>query len=97
MSAICGGWNAESGIEQEDFQWICSLQDQIVQQFGSAVTHFTPIAVKKQVVAGINYWVKIQVGESNFIHVKIFKPLPHTGAPAEIKEVHSGKTHADPL
>jgi hypothetical protein len=29
--------------------------------------------------------------------VKIFRPLPHTGAPAEIKEVHPGKTHADPL
>jgi cystatin-A/B len=55
------------------------------------------VAVKKQVVAGINYWFKVQVGESNFIHVKIFKPLPYTNQPPEVNEVHSGKTHADPL
>jgi len=61
------------------------------------VTHFTPVASKKQVVAGLNYWVKIQTGSESFIHVKIFKPLPHTGAPAEIKEVHGGKTLEDAL
>jgi len=97
MSVICGGFNAESGLSEDEFAMVCSLQDQVVAQHGSAVTHFTPVAVRKQVVAGTNYWVKVQVGEGNYIHVKIFKPLPHTGAPAEVKEVHSGKTHADPL
>jgi cystatin-A/B len=97
MSVMCGGFNAESGLSEDEFAWVCSLQDQIVAQLGSAITHFTPVACRKQVVAGTNFWVKIQVGEGNYIHVKIFRPLPHTGAPAEIKEVHPGKTHADPL
>lgn len=97
MSVICGGFNAESGLEEDEFAMVCSLQDAVVAQLGAAVTHFTPVAVRKQVVAGTNYWVKVQVGESNFIHVKIFKPLPYTNQPAEVKEVHSGKTHADPL
>ena len=97
MSVICGGFNAESGLTEEEDAMVCSLQDQVIAQLGAAITHFTPVAVRKQVVAGTNYWVKVQVGESNFIHVKIFRPLPHTGQPAEVKEVHSGKTHADPL
>ena len=97
MSVICGGWNAESGLSEEEFQMVCSLQDEIVHQLGSAVTHFTPVAVRKQVVAGTNFWIKIQVGEGTYIHVKIFRPLPHTGQPAEVKEVQAGKTHADPL
>ena len=97
MSVICGGFNAESGLDEEEYAMVCSLQDQVITQLGSAVTHFTPVAVRKQVVAGINYWFKVQVGESNYIHVKIFKPLPYTMEPPEVKEVHSGKTHADPL
>jgi cystatin-A/B len=94
---ICGGWKEESGLSEDEFAMVCSLQDQVVAQLGSAVTHFTPLAVRKQVVAGTNFWVKIQVGEGNFIHVKIFRPLPHTGQPPQVQEVQSGKTHADPL
>jgi len=64
---------------------------------GAPVSHFTPVASKKQVVAGINYLVKVQVGDADYVHVKIFKPLPHTGNPAEVKEVHAGKTFEDAL
>ena len=97
MSAICGGWSAETGLSEEEFAMIQSLQDQVVAHLGSAITHFTPIASKKQVVAGMNYWVKIQTGDAAYIHVKIFKPLPHTGQPAQVQEVHAGKTLEDQL
>ena len=97
MSAICGGWSEATGLSEEEFQMVCSLQDQVHHHLGRTTSHFTPIASKKQVVAGLNYFVKVQVGEDAYVHVKIFKPLPHTGQPAEVKEVHDSKTLEDAL
>ena len=42
------------------------------QQF--EVVHFT-----SQVVAGLIYQVKYNIGGGEHVHAKIFKPLPHTG------------------
>jgi cystatin-A/B len=98
MSAMCGGWSEASGLSEEEFQMVCSLQEQVHHQLGRHTSHFTPVASKKQVVAGLNYFVKVQVTDGDsYIHVKIFKPLPHTGLPAEVKEVHDGKTLEDAL
>jgi len=46
-----------------------------------------------QVVAGIMYNVNIKVidVDDGYIHVKIFKPLPHTNHPAEIKAIQTNK------
>ena len=50
---------------------------------------FEPIQFKSQVVSGINYLVKIRVGEGvfDFVHAKIHVPLPHTGQPPSLKGV----------
>lgn len=58
---------------------------------------FEPLKVKTQVVAGTNYLVKIHIGNGEHVHSKIFKPLPHTGSPAEVTEVTAGKTLQDEL
>jgi cystatin-A/B len=55
------------------------------------------MSVKAQVVAGMNYLVKIQVAPDEYIHVKIYKPLPHTHNPPSISEYHTGKTAEDEL
>jgi cystatin-A/B len=58
---------------------------------------YEPLSVKSQVVAGMNYMVKIQVAPDEYIHVKIYKPLPHTHNPPSISEFHTGKTVEDEL
>jgi len=41
--------------------------------------------------------VKVQVGEEAYVHVKIYKPLPHTGEPARVTNVETGKSKEDSL
>ena len=36
---------------------------------------FEPTAMKKQVVAGLNLFVKVNVGEGNYVHLRIYLPL----------------------
>jgi len=56
------------------------------------------IILSIQVVAGMRYRVKIQVGDEHW-HLQIIKPLPHTGDPAFVVEgsIEKGKSAADPF
>ena len=47
-----------------------------------------------QVVAGLNYQLKIHVGDNQYIHAKVYKPLPHTGNPPSVS-AHSTNCTAD--
>lgn len=45
----------------------------------------------------MNYVVKIQVANDEFIHVRIFKPLPYTNCPPSVSDYQEGKTIEDTL
>jgi len=45
----------------------------------------------------MNYFVKVDVGDGEFIHLKIYQPLPYTNLPPELQEVEEGKTATDPI
>ncbi len=75
---LAGGWKESSGLTEEQYHMITELRHQVQEKAGKEFAHFNPVAIRSQVVAGTNYFVKIQVSESEYIHVKIFKPLPHT-------------------
>ena len=51
-----------------------------------------------QVVAGMNYKLKLAVGDE-YWHCTVYKPLPHTGEPAVVTEdtLEKGKTESDDL
>lgn len=42
------------------------------------------VSYKSQVVAGTNYFAKVDIGDGKFVHLRVFKPLPHTGAGPEL-------------
>lgn len=48
-------------------------------------------------MAGINYLVKIKVGDGDYLHVKVYKPLPHTGEHPKLTSVTEGKSLDDDL
>ena len=55
-----------------------------------------PISYSTQVVAGVNYLIKIQSNDQYF-HVKINKPLPHTKKEPFILAIELNKSLEDPL
>ena len=58
---------------------------------------FNPVVFQSQVVAGTNYKVKIDIGNSEYIHIKIYVPLPFMNKPPSVVEVISGMTLESPL
>eukprot|EP00756_Hemistasia_phaeocysticola_P047566 Hpha_TRINITY_DN2200_c0_g1::TRINITY_DN2200_c0_g1_i1::g.25510::m.25510/K13907/CSTA_B; cystatin-A/B len=79
--AKCGGTGDEQAATAE-IQAIADAVKGAVQEKLGADTDLGPfkaVAFKTQVVAGTNYFIKIQTGGESFAHARVFKPLPHAG------------------
>ncbi|NXK45896.1 CYTB protein, partial [Chauna torquata] len=58
---------------------------------------FKAIVYKTQVVAGINYFIKVQVSDTEYIHLRVFQGLPHENQGPSLVSFQTGKTRDDPL
>jgi hypothetical protein len=58
---------------------------------GKPVAALVVQAYRTQVVAGLNYRVQAALDGGEAVIVTAFKPLPHTGAPLEVKAVVAGE------
>ncbi|KAM4684392.1 cystatin-A-like isoform 1-T1 [Amazona ochrocephala] len=58
---------------------------------------FKAIAYKTQVVAGTNYFIKVQVSDTGYVHLKVFQSLPYENKGPSLVGVQTGKTKDDPL
>ncbi|NWQ60899.1 CYTB protein, partial [Neopipo cinnamomea] len=58
---------------------------------------FTAIVYKTQVVAGTNYFIKVQVSDTGYVHLKVFQSLPYENQGPSLVSFQTGKTRDDPL
>jgi cystatin-A/B len=99
MSGVVGGF-AEAKAPDDDVKQLFSSDEvkaAVNEKLGSAAAEWEVVSVATQVVAGVNYRCKIKVGDAAFVHVKAFRPLPHTGEPFKVNEVETGKSLEDAL
>lgn len=90
-----GGYTNEQAATEEIQQLCSQVHDKLEEKAGRKFTTFKAIKYISQVVAGINYIVKIQVGEADYIHAKVFKPLPQTNKMPEVTDLQDHKTLSD--
>ncbi|NXS46146.1 CYTB protein, partial [Balaeniceps rex] len=58
---------------------------------------FKAIVFATQVVAGINYFIKVQVSDDNYVHLRVFQSLPYENQGPRLVNFQTGKTRDDPL
>ncbi|NXC13024.1 CYTB protein, partial [Corythaeola cristata] len=58
---------------------------------------FRAIVYRTQVVAGTNYFVKVQTSDDDYIHLRIFESLPQENQGPSLVSFQTGKTRDDPL
>jgi cystatin-A/B len=93
----CGG-TTESRPASDDIQALCNgLKDELQSKVGKQFAEFTAIEYQTQVVAGTNYFIKIFIGNDEYVHARIFKPLPCNGTTLEVHSVQAAKTKDDQL
>ena len=92
-----GGKGAASDADDATQQLVTSLRADILSKAGltdSDVAEFTAVSQRTQVVAGINRFIKVAIGNGQYIHVTIWDKLDHTHV---VTAVTAGKTLEDPL
>jgi len=89
-----GGKKAEGPVGDNTRALVAQLKPDIEAKAGQTFHTFELISERTQVVAGINHFVKIKIGEGQYLHVTIWQKA--VGDPT-VTNVYTGKTETDPL
>ncbi len=89
---MCGGFGQAKPADDDVRQHLEEVKPLVEAETNASYTVFEPVSYKTQVVAGLNYIVKVKVDGEEYIHVKIHKPLPCNGTELSLMTVESGKT-----
>ncbi|KAJ0022915.1 hypothetical protein NQD34_015049 [Periophthalmus magnuspinnatus] len=69
----CGGTSEVKPADQKIQDIADSVKSQVEEKAGKKYCKFLVKSYKSQVVAGTNYFIKIQVAEEDHIHVRVFQ------------------------
>lgn len=59
-------------------------------RLGRTFQTWNAVGFSTQVVAGVNYWIKIQSDNGEFVHIKVYQPLGN--AESQLTEAQGNKT-----
>ncbi|XP_073233523.1 cystatin-A-like [Porites lutea] len=89
-----------SPLKQADakVQKICDqVKPQAEKMAGQEFPEFKATSYKTQVVAGINYFIKVLVGGPSYVHLRVFQSLPGDGSTLTLTAIKTGMTKDDPI
>ncbi|XP_063806628.1 cystatin-B-like [Pseudophryne corroboree] len=93
----CGGTGPVKPADAE-VQAICEqMRAPVELKVGKAFSIFQAIQYKTQCVAGTNYFVKVQVGHDEYIHMRIYQPLPCMNADLSLTAFQVGKSREEEI
>ena len=87
QAGLAGGTSVWKKLTADDTKKFIAYQNAVQTFSGKTYTSFVPKQFKSQVVAGMFYTIQYDIGDKKTIEVKVFQPLPHTNAPAEVKYI----------
>ena len=95
---MCGGFdNEELDADDEVKALALEMKPKVEQALGTTFGTFEAVKYVSQLVAGTNYKIKVKVGDEQYVHIKVFVPLPCKNAPNELVSQEAGKTLGDAL
>ncbi|CAM9652979.1 unnamed protein product [Bubo scandiacus] len=94
---LCGGTSAARPATDETQRIADEVKPHLEAKEGKTFDVFTAVEFKTQVVAGTNYFIKVHVGNDEFMHLRVFRSLPHENQPLSLHSYQSSKTKHDEL
>ncbi|XP_062511531.1 leukocyte cysteine proteinase inhibitor 1-like [Corticium candelabrum] len=66
---------------------------------GQTFPKFEAISYRSQVVAGTNYFIKVDVGDGQYVHIRVLEPLPHVSPQRtpQFTSIEKGHTKDDEI
>ena len=95
---MCGGMNPGEKVGDQQVQEIANqVKEELGRRSNGQFKYFEVVSYTTQLVAGVNYFMKIKVGPEEYIHARVFVPLPFQNAPPEVSGVQTGKAKGDKI
>ncbi|XP_077335804.1 cystatin-A-like isoform X2 [Lithobates pipiens] len=95
--AVDGGMGEPREPTEEEQAILDKVKEQYETRSGTNPGEFKAILVSTQVVAGTNYFFKVDTGEDTYIHVRVFVPLPGSDEGPTLVSFQANKTKDDKL
>uniref|UniRef100_A0A8B9YJT8 Cystatin domain-containing protein n=2 Tax=Bos TaxID=9903 RepID=A0A8B9YJT8_BOSMU len=73
------------------------VKSQLEEKENKKFPVFKAVKFRSQVVAGMNYLIKVQVDEDDFVHIRVFESLPHENKPVALTSYQTNKSRHDEL
>ncbi|XP_042854808.1 cystatin-B [Panthera tigris] len=94
---MCGGPSATQPATAETQAIADQVKPQLEEQENKKYTIFKAVEFRSQVVAGTNYFIKVQVDDDEFVHIRVFQSLPHENKPLALSSYQTHKARHDEL
>ena len=94
---MCGGFTQSHPADDLAKEVANEVRPKVEGAFNAHYTVYEPVSYQTQVVAGTNFSIKIKVDGDQYIHVKVFRPLPCNGTELELLSHSGNHTLADQL
>jgi len=93
---MCGGLGEVKAADNDVQALIEKVREEAEKKAGKSFAQYKAVSYSSQVVAGTNYFIKVNVGGEH-VHLRVFVALPHEGKEPELASLQLGKTEEDPI
>lgn len=73
------------------------MKPEVEAKHGTKYPTYVATQYKTQTVAGTNYFVKVHVGDEKYLHLRMYKTLPHAGETLSLHGAQAGKTKEEEI
>ncbi|XP_029794713.1 cystatin-B [Suricata suricatta] len=94
---MCGAPSATKPATAETQAIADQVKAQLEHRENKKYTTFKAVEFRSQVVAGRNYFIKVQVDDDEFVHIRVFESLPHENMPLTLSNYQTHKARHDEL
>ncbi|XP_042543225.1 cystatin-B [Dipodomys merriami] len=94
---MCGAPSATRPATAETQKLADQVKQELEEKENRKFSVFKALSFKSQVVSGTNYFIKVDVGGEEFVHLKVFQSLPHENKPPALSAYQSNKSQQDEL
>ncbi|XP_057306457.1 cystatin-A-like [Hydractinia symbiolongicarpus] len=93
----CGGIGKAQPATPEVQNIVDNVKSDVQSKTNQVLDEFTAVSYATQLVAGTNFFIKVRIGLGRFIHIRVYRTLPHAGETLEFSSMQENKNEDDEI
>lgn len=94
---MLGGFGNVKDADSDIQTIVDQVKNDVQEKTGKSYDTFKAVKYTSQVVAGMNYKIKVHTGGSDYVHIKVYRGVGANQGNLTVSEVEEGKSENDNL